>query len=238
MDEATKDQLTTRFRAYLDNADPAVSADIRSEQEPAPDLFTLLAEVAALKNEVKLEARQVKSALDQFRGLFDTLRDANARLTDDRDRYLEQERKTSQKAQTDLLMDMLELRDRLQAGHDQALRFRPRRMGGRAAPAFIASMAEGMAMNLRRLDESLARRGVHPLPVLGQTFDPNTMYAAELARDPKREEGLVLGELRKGFLGQGGLLRPAEVVVNRPIRTKRWRHPIRHLLHAVRRTPG
>jgi molecular chaperone GrpE len=238
MDEAAKDELAARFVAYLDDADPTGPNDPALEQEPVPDLFTLLAEVAALKNEVKLEARQVKSALDEFRSVFDALRDANAKLTDDRDRHLEQERTAGQRARTDLLLDVLELRDRLQAGHDQALRFRPHRLSTGAATAFIASMAEGMAMNLRRLDETLARRGVHPLPAIGQTFDANTMHAAELASDPEREDGLVLGELRKGFLGQGGLLRPADVVVNRPVRTKRWRDRIRRLLHAVRREPN
>jgi molecular chaperone GrpE len=76
-------------------------------------------------------------------------------------------------------------------------------------------MAEGMAMNLRRLDETLARRGVQPLPVLGKPFDPHSMHATELADDASRAEGIVLGELRKGFLLQGQLLRTAEVVVNR-----------------------
>jgi molecular chaperone GrpE len=104
----------------------------------------------------------------------------------------------------------------LQAGREQAERFRPGWLGARSARAFVASMAEGLTMNLRRLDETLARRGVRPLPALGQPFDPHTMHAAELASDPQAPEGRVLRELRKGFLHDGGLLRSAEVVVNRP----------------------
>jgi molecular chaperone GrpE len=77
-------------------------------------------------------------------------------------------------------------------------------------------MADGLAMNLRRLDETLFRRGVRPLPVVGETFDPHTMHASELARDSSLAEGLVIEELRKGFLYQDKLLRAAEVVVNRP----------------------
>jgi molecular chaperone GrpE len=77
-------------------------------------------------------------------------------------------------------------------------------------------MAEGLAMNLRRLDEILARRGVEPLPALGRAFDPHRMHAAELASDPQRRVGEVLAELRPGFLLDGELLRSAEVVVNRP----------------------
>jgi molecular chaperone GrpE len=186
-----------------------------AEGERAPDLFTLLAEVAALKNEVKLEARQVKSALDEFRSLFDALREANARLAEEQERRREQEQMAGQQAQTALLLALLDLRDRLQAGHEQALRFRPGWLTGRSAASFVASMAEGMAMNLRRLDEILARREVRPLAVVGQSFDPRTMHAAELARDPDQPDGQVVSELRKGFTHGDRLLRAAEVVVNR-----------------------
>jgi molecular chaperone GrpE len=215
MDEAAKDQLAARFRTYLDSAGAAGDRGVEAEGESAPDLFTLLAELAALKNEVKLESRHVKSALDEFRGLFDSLREANARLADERERRREQEGEGAQQAQKDLLLDLLDLRDRFQAGHDHADRFRPGRLTGRSAERFVASMAEGMAMNLRRLDETLARRGVRPFPALGQTFDPHCMHAAELAHDPSRADGLVVGELRTGFLHQDKLLRAAEVVVNR-----------------------
>lgn len=215
MDENAKEQLTAHFRAYLDSDGAASDRNAASEAEAAPDLFTLLAEVAALKNEVKLESRHVKAALDEFRGLYATLREANTRLADEQQRCREQEESLRQQAQKDLLLELLELRDRLQAGHDQAARFRPGWLTGRAAADFVASMTEGMAMNLRRLDEALVRRAVHPLPALGQTFDPHTMHAVELASDPTRAEGMVVGELRKGFLYQDSLLRSAEVVVNR-----------------------
>jgi molecular chaperone GrpE len=216
MDEAVKDQLTARFRAYLDSTEAAADANAEPARASAPDLFTLLAEVAALKNDVKLESRHVKSALDEFRAMFDELRQANARLAEEGDRRREQERVARQQAQKDLLLELLDLRDRLQAGHDQAVRFRPGWLKGRAAVGFVASMAEGMAMNLRRLDETLVRRGVRPLRAMGQAFDPHTMHAAELVHDPARDEGLVVQELRKGFLLQDTLLRPAEVAVNRP----------------------
>lgn len=214
MDEAVKEALVARFQAYLDSPE----ADVRheaAEAEGRPDLFTLLAEVAALKNEVKLESRQVKSALDEFRSLFDALREANTRLAEEQERRREQEQAAGREGQKDLILALLDLRDRLQAGHEQALRFRPGWLTGRSAASFVASMAEGMAMNLRRLDELLARREVRPLSVVGQGFDPRTMHAAELVRDPDQPDGRVVGELRKGFMHGDRLLRAAEVVVNR-----------------------
>nr|MBP6583493.1 nucleotide exchange factor GrpE [Chromatiaceae bacterium] len=82
--KAQDQALLERLAAYLEREPTAGDATLPEGE--APDLFTLLAELAALRNEVKLESRQVKSALDQFGDLFDTLRDANRRLQEDLDR--------------------------------------------------------------------------------------------------------------------------------------------------------
>jgi len=211
-------QLIERFTAYLDAADdPASSAAADAAPGPqAPDLFTLFAEVAALKNEIKIESRQVKGALDQFRDVFDLVRQAQNAQQEAQTQRAEAERRAREDTQRDLLLELLELRDRLQAAADQAQRYRPgwlARRGG--AAAFVTAMAAGLGMNLRRLDDTLARRGVQPLPALGQRFDPQTMHAAEVGRDPKQAAGLVLTEVRRGFVQGERLLRPAEVVVNR-----------------------
>lgn len=212
MDETAKEQLLARFQAYLD----AAETEPAGEDDEAPDLFTLLAELAALKNEVKIESRQVKTALDQFRELFDTLRQSNTRLGEALERQQEAARSERAEAERGLLLELLELHDRLRAGCDQAHRYRPGWMARRGgAGAFVAGMAEGMAMNLRRLDETLARRGIRPLESVGRAFDPQTMHAAEVTRDRTRRDGEVTGELRRGFVQHGRLLRPAEVIVNR-----------------------
>lgn len=225
MDPTTREQLLARFAAYLDAVaepapeepgdrdQPAVSAE---SQARAPDLFALLAALATLKNEVKIESRQVKGALDQFRDAFDLVRQAQARLEATEAQRLEAERRNQQAAERDLLLELLELRDRLQAGCDQARRYSPGWLARRGkANAFVAGMVEGMAMNLQRLDGTLARRGVRPLRVLGLRFDPHTMHAAEAGQDPAQADGLVLAEVRRGFVQGERLLRPAEVVVNR-----------------------
>jgi molecular chaperone GrpE len=212
MDQSAKEALVARFSDYLEQAETLTPTEA---EKAVPDLFTLLAELSALKSEVKLESRQVKSALEEFRALFDALREGNARLAEERERRREQEQAVGQLTQKDLLLDLLDLRDRLQAGHEQAVRFRPGWLSRRSAASFVAAMADGMAMNLRRLDEVLARRDVRPLPALGEPFDPRTMHAADVAEDRTQPEGRVLRELRPGFLLGDRLLRPAEVVVNR-----------------------
>jgi molecular chaperone GrpE len=226
MDGALREDLLARFCAYLDDlgddsqdATPDATAGPDPDPDRAgrlPDLYTLLAELCSLKNEVRLESRQVKTALDQFRDAFDLVRTAQERLAEGESQRAESERRARTAAERDLIMELLELRDRLQAGHDQARRYRPNwlaRRGG--ADGFVTGMAEGLAMNLRRLDETLARRGVRALPVLGTRFDPQTMHAGEVGRDPTQPDGTVLAELRRGFVQGERLLRAAEVSVNR-----------------------
>ncbi|OQY48555.1 MAG: hypothetical protein B6247_24935 [Candidatus Parabeggiatoa sp. nov. 2] len=65
MDESTKEKLITQFSAYLDSYQV-------NEETQQTDLFSLFTELAALRNEVKLESRQVKNALDLFKETFDT----------------------------------------------------------------------------------------------------------------------------------------------------------------------
>lgn len=186
------------------------------DEPDAPDLFTLLAELAALKNEVRLETRQVKAAFDQFSALFESLNANARRLQEELDRERERAATQRREEENPLLLELLELRDRLLAGNAQAQRYAPgwfARRGG--AGDFVASMAEGMTMNVRHLDRLLVKRGVRPLEVLQRPFDPHTMRAMETAHDPNLPAGQVTAVLRDGFTRDGQLLRVADVIVNK-----------------------
>lgn len=215
MDASTRDVLLEQLRNYLETCDTAEEDAVAGEPD-APDLFTLLAELAALKNEVRIESRQVKAALDQFGALFDTVRESSRRLQEELGRERERAAAECREAERDLLLDLLDLRDRMFAGGEQAARYNPGWLARRArADEFIGGLAEGMAMNLRRLDELLLRRGVRPLEVLRQPFDPYTMRAVETTRDPALPNGVVAAVTRAGFLRDGQPLRAAEVIVNK-----------------------
>ncbi|MFP4649080.1 MAG: nucleotide exchange factor GrpE [Halorhodospira sp.] len=220
MDTSEREALVTRFREYLEHlpgstgSQPASEPEERSAQ--APDLFTLLAELAALKNEVRLESRQYKSTLEQLSEACAALREQNRQLRED----LEQERRRADAAgeETDreVLLEMLELRDRLAAGHTQAQSFRPGLLTRRGRiRKYLTRMTEGMAMNLRHLDEILARRGVQRQETLQHSFDPQTMHAVETTEAPELPEGSVVREVRQGYLRNGRVLRTAEVIVNK-----------------------
>lgn len=207
--------ILNRLRSCLEELGDGLveTADLEDE---APDLFTLLAELAALKNEVRIESRQVKAALNEFSAVFDTLRGNAERLQEQLDRQYERAGAERREGDQALFLELLDLRDRLAAGEEQASRYAPgwlARRGG--AAAFVSGMAEGLTLNLRHLDELLARRGVRRLETLCRPFDPHTMRAVATDWDAARAEGVVLGVARAGYLHDGRVLRLAEVIVNK-----------------------
>lgn len=218
MDSEIKEQLLERFRAYLDQQ-PEVPADT-DEDERRTDLYSLFSELVALKNEVRLESRQVKTVLDEFRAVFETLQASQSQLGRELDRAHQAAPEQRRAALKPVLLELVELRDRFEAGLRVLHNYRPtlwvRWLGRRRRERdLLQAVAQGQDISLRRLDQLLNAQQVVPLAAEGQPLDPHTMRAAELDQRPDLANGIVTEELRKGYLWQGELLRLAEVKVNR-----------------------
>ena len=213
IDADTRERLIEEFRACLDSSEE-VPADDAGE---TLDLRSLLAEMAVLKNEVRLQARQFKTALEQLQTLSTALGEHNERLLRDLERARSQAVEAKAQAERGLLLGLLELRDRLQAGLDAQAAWRPSRIRGLLGGErrFAHSLHEGSALTLQRLDELLASYRVRPIPAVGQALDPQAMHAVAVEWAPQAAEGVVLRELRRGFHQGSELLRAAEVIVNK-----------------------
>ncbi|MDP2832122.1 MAG: nucleotide exchange factor GrpE [Pseudomonadota bacterium] len=213
LDPAQKDSLIEEFRAYLDEW---VESDVE-ESDTAVDLHTLLAEMAALKNEIRLESRQFKAMLEEMRQFGEVLREQNERLNRELERAREQAATGKRQAERGLLLGLLDLRDRLAAGVDAGAAHRPAFLA-RLVPAetrFADSLAQGLALTLRRVDELLDGHQVRPLEAIGQSLDPHRMRAVGVAAVPGQPDGQVLREVLRGYYQHGELLRAAEVIVNK-----------------------
>jgi len=210
MDEATREALLARFGDYLDGLDEPPAPP------PGDDAFSVFAELAGLKAEVKRESRQVKEAMEQFRSVFDTLQADNEALR----RALAERRESGERAQREmlrpLLLALLDLRDRLAAGADSTLP-EPSWTGrlDRRRQRAVAALQEGQAMSLRRLERLLEEQRVRPVEAVGLPVDPHRMKVVDVERQPHQTPGIVLRELRRGYLWHDELLRAAEVVANR-----------------------
>ena len=160
----------------------------------------------------------VKSALDQFRSLLEQLQSDKSSLIDQLARSREQEQKQSRDAMRPLLLQLLDLRDRIEAGVEAAESYRPKRftrLRRRREIDVINALQEGQALTLGRLDQLLASFDVLPIEVLNHLLDPHTMRAAELDQQAGLADGLVTAECRKGFFWGSEVLRVAEVKVNK-----------------------
>ena len=219
MSGETHEALLERFRAYLESAPEDTARDGADEASTAPetDLATLLTELAALRNEVRLESRQLKVALETFGGTLETLQGSNRRLARELDARGEAERRAVHEAEDSLLLELIELRERLAAGHAAAGAHRAGVLGRleRRSPRVIGQLGEGLGIALRRIDESLARRDVRPIPALGEPMDPHAMRAVGTAAHVGRADGTVVEEVRRGYRRGEAVLRLAEVIVSR-----------------------
>jgi molecular chaperone GrpE len=213
VDPAAKEALVDQFRNYLDNVESL--PEPQATAEPGTDLFSVFVELAAMRNEVRTESRLVKDALDQFRAVFAALESSQTLLQQQLQRQQSEARERERALLRPLLLELLDLRDRLAAGVEQA----PAPAGWlhrlrRRADTEADTWREGIAITLRRLDRILADRRVVPIAVLGRPFDPRIARVVGTTRDPARPAAIVVQELRAGFQWEDELLRAAEVIVN------------------------
>lgn len=218
MDAETKERLIEEFRACLEDWEPAGGSGSEVAGDgPAVDLALLFAELSVLRNEVRVEARQFKTALDDMRALTELLSEQNRRLARDLERARETEGAAQRQTERRLLLDMLDVRDRIAAAMGVFSAYRPGFLS-RLAPTetrLAQGLGEGVALTLRRLDDALTERRVRPIEAVGGRLDPNTMRAIGVDFDAQREAGEVLSEARRGYLRDDELLRLAEVIVNK-----------------------
>jgi molecular chaperone GrpE len=218
VNESLKQSLVEQFRAHLDTLDDDTELEMMADADAiadadvdtGTDLHSLYIEMAALRSEVRTESRLVKDTLD-------LVRDVVARTETERARVAELEREAA--LLKPLLIDLIEVRDRLAAGvavqspETAAAPWYRRLLRGTDTTA--DAWREGLRMTLGRFDRVLRERGVVPIGLAGKPFDPRLARAVGTMADAGLENGIVVQEVRSGFLWEGELLRPADVVVNK-----------------------
>ena len=76
---------------------------------------------------------------------------------------------------------------------------------------------EGVQLVFKDLRAALERLGLEEVPAEGVPFDPNVHEAVESREVEGLSEPLIIEVYRRGYLHKGQLLRPAMVVVGRPV---------------------
>ena len=79
--------------------------------------------------------------------------------------------------------------------------------------ADITTLATGVQMIFRQLNNALTQLGVEPINAVGTTFDPAQHEAVMRIEDESQPEGMVIEELQKGYKVNGRVVRPSMVKV-------------------------
>ena len=74
-------------------------------------------------------------------------------------------------------------------------------------------MLRGFELIYKQLQDTLSRFGLTPIEAKGKKFDPHFHQAVSTQPTDEAEENTVVEEMRKGYLLNGRLLRPAMVAV-------------------------
>jgi len=209
-----KSELLEEFQRYLETSD--LNPFSPNEQ---PDLCDLLTEMSGLKAEVKVESRQFKNALDALNSALTTAQEDNKALALELAAHSEQLRQQKNAITRALLLDIIEIYDRLCTASEILQNYRPvAKLFNHSKiqdVRFIKHIKEGQEMTLRRFEQLLQRYQVQKTACIGKRLDPLTMNAVETANEPQLENGIVVEELRQGFLFETQVLRLAEVKVNK-----------------------
>lgn len=134
------------------------------------------------------------------------LRDQMLRLQADfenaRKRWIKQQAEVQETANAGLLGELLEVYDDFQRAME----------AGTCAKEGVA-LAAGVEMIARRMEGLLKSYGVGPMDAVGKPFDASRHEAVAHEATDAVPESTVLAELRKGYLMNGRVLRPALVKV-------------------------
>ena len=148
------------------------------------------------------------------------LETAKADVEEWRDRFMrkaaefENYRKRTDKEKTDLrissqksiLRDILPVLD----GFDRALKYFGETDGGAGS---VEQYREGVTLLCRQVFDTLAQAGVAPIEAEGKPFDPHLHEAISRAETLEAAEGIIVGEVRRGYMFNESLLRPSQVIV-------------------------
>ena len=214
-----KDRILADFSRWLDELpeEDGNEEDALEETPPAPDLRDLFAELAALRQEVRLQNREQSKAgreMTQASARYDAMAASIKRREDD---LVEFEKRISHETESRCLRSVLDIRDALGRGLEAATAMRNRGGLFRRPPRGASGVAEGYEIAIRRFDRMLSRYGVQRLETTGRPFDARTMRAAETRHDGNAESGIVVEELLSGYVRDGDILRLADVAVNRTL---------------------
>jgi molecular chaperone GrpE len=151
----------------------------------------------ALREAVAAKSREVERLQDRLLRLQAEFENFKKRIAREKTEYLKY-------AHEGLVLEFLPILDNLE-----------RAIASARAEAGSTPLLEGIEMIARLFRAVLEKAGVKPMEVVGQPFDPAYHQAVEQVESSHGDVSVVVGEVQRGYLIEGRVLRPAMVKVSR-----------------------
>ena len=162
------------------------------------------------EEEAAQEAEAELSDLEKARAERDRMREQLLRIAADFDNFRKRSRKeieeVRRRAIEDTLREVLPVVDNLE-----------RAAGAMSEARDVGAVAQGVQMVLRGFDDIASRLGLKRVPTVGHQFDPTCHDAMQQQETDQQAPGTVVAEVVPGYYLGDRLLRPAMVVVAKPL---------------------
>ncbi len=145
-------------------------------------------------------ARDIEELQEQVRQEHDRYLRTLADFTNYRRRTEREANRGAESGKREIILPLLDIVDDLERSLQWA--------GEESRP-----FADGVRLSYQKLLTLLKAHGVRPFESEGKTFTPELHDAVGVAKDAHARPGTILQEVRRGYLWNEELLRPAQVIV-------------------------
>ena len=103
-------------------------------------------------------------------------------------------------------------------GRDAGLELRRIQSEAASLADRLEGLTTGYMLSVQRLERVLAAYDIEPMACLGHSVDAEHMEVVQVVADPAQPPGIVMDEVRRGYLQGGRVYRFAQVVATRSSR--------------------
>lgn len=180
-----------------ESEDTKASTSDNVQESPVAPTTELESMISRLQADLKERTAEVESLNDRLLRLHAEFENYKKRASRERTEFV-------RFANEGLILELLPVVDSLE--HAVATI----RIGGD-----VQGLTEGVDIILRLFQTTLEKVGVKPIEALGHEFDPNVHQAVAQVETTDGRDNIAVEEVRKGYLLEGRLLRPAMVKVSK-----------------------
>jgi len=210
-----KTKVLEDFKTWLSEG-PEQAPSALSVTPDTCDLYTLLSEFTALKQEIKMQNREqhrTLKALNQITAMTDAYGEVMDHFNEKTRQIADLEHNIRMETEKRTVSYFLDIRDSLVRGKAACPAPVSKKGFFQRTPKNMDNIHEGYDMAIRKFDVSLALLDIQPIVSTGAVFDPMVMKALESRTAEGMEKGTVVETVSGGFKRGDEILRYAQVIV-------------------------